>query len=168
MCRGRSVLVALALASVVACSGGSTAEPPPLRIDLVDAALVALHDRLGEDVAFFEVNATAQVVNLFVAVEGMSVVQYIYDGASLVGPTEPRAATGTMFERGLVNFDDDVLAPVLGELPDSRPTMFVITGAGTDPVALRVEYRVLMRSDKGGELAIVVDSDGAIVGTDAE
>ncbi len=171
MWRGRSFLVALVVATtslVVACSGDSTAEPPPLRVDLVGAALAALEDRLGEDVAFFEVNATAQVVNLFVAVEGTSVVQYIYDGESLVGPTEPQAATGTMFERGLVNFDDDVLDPVLGELPESRPMMFVITGAGTDPVALRVEYRVLMRSSKGGELAVMVDSGGAIVGTDAE
>ena len=98
MWRGRSFLVALVVATtslVVACSGDSTAEPPPLRVDLVDAALAALEDRLGEDVAFFEVNATAQVVNLFVAVEGTSVVQYIYDGESLVGPTEPQAATGT-------------------------------------------------------------------------
>jgi hypothetical protein len=95
-------------------------------------------------------------------------VQFIYDGTSLVGPTTPVDATGTMFERGLIDVDADVLDTVLAELPDSEPSMFVITGAGTDPVALRVELRILMRSTKGGELAVMVDSGGAIIGTDAE
>lgn len=150
------------------CSGSSSTEPPPLRIDLIDSALDAVDEVLGADVAYFEVNATSQVVNVFVARNGNSVVQFIYDGTSLVGPTTPVDATGTMFERGLIDVDADVLDTVLAELPDSEPSMFVITGAGTDPVALRVELRILMRSTKGGELAVMVDSGGAIIGTDAE
>jgi len=46
--------------------------------------------------------------------------------------------------------------------------MFVVTGAGVSGAALRVEYRVLMRSSRGGELAVVVDANGSIIGTDAE
>ena len=135
---------------------------------MIDSALDAVDEVLGADVAYFEVNATSQVVNVFVARNGNSVVQFIYDGTSLVGPTTPVDATGTMFERGLIDVDADVLDTVLAELPDSEPSMFVITGAGTDPVALRVELRILMRSSKGGELAVMVDSGGAIIGTDAE
>lgn len=153
---------------LVGCSGSSSTEPPPLRVDLIDSALDAVDEVLGADVAYFEVNATSQVVNVFVARNGNSVVQFIYDGTSLVGPTTPVDATGTMFERGLIDVDADVLDTVLAELPDSEPSMFVITGAGTDPVALRVELRILMRSSKGGELAVMVDSGGAIIGTDAE
>ena len=94
---------------LVGCSGSSSTEPPPLRVDLIDSALDAVDEVLGADVAYFEVNATSQVVNVFVARNGNSVVQFIYDGTSLVGPTTPVDATGTMFERGLIDVDADVL-----------------------------------------------------------
>lgn len=78
-------------------------------------------------------------------------------------------AGGVTFEREIVDVNvDAVLDDVLRELPDSEPIMFVVTGAGVSGVAQRVEYRVLMRSSRGGELAVVVDANGSIIGTDAE
>jgi len=156
--------------SASACGGeADVGEVPALRVDLIDAALDAVENETDENTTYFEVNATSLVVNVFVAVEGTSVVQYIYDGESLNGPTTPVTAEGVTFVRGVIDLDvDRVLDDVLAELPDSEPQMFVITGAGTSGAALRTEYRVLMRSAKGGELAVMVDGDGTIIGTDAE
>jgi hypothetical protein len=171
--RGRVTSALLAGASlwlVISCGGDADVrEAPELRVDLIEAALDAVENETGEGTTYFEVNATSLVVNVFVAVEGTSVVQYIFDGESLNGPTAPVAAEGTTFVRGVVDVEvDRVLDDVIAELPDSEPQMFVITGAGTGGAALRTEYRVLMRSVKGGELAVMVDGDGTIIGTDAE
>ena len=156
--------------SASACGGeADVAGTPPLRVDLIDAALDAVENETGEGTTYFEVNATPLVVNVFVAVEGTSVVQYIYDGETLNGPSTPVTAEGITFVRGVLDLRADrVLDDVLAELPESTPLMFVITGAGTGTAALRTEYRMLMRSSKGGELAVMVDGDGAIIGTDAE
>lgn len=166
----RLLIVAVLMCAVVACGGETTSDSvPPLRVDLIPGALDAVEEQIGEASRYFEVNATSRVVNVFVAVEGTSVAQYIYDGTSLSGPTAPIAAEGSTFVRAIIDLDPDrVLNQVLAELPESEPTMFVVTGAGTQDMALRVEYRVLMRSSRGGELAVMVDGDGTIIGTDAE
>jgi len=155
---------------LAACGGGDRgAATSALRVDLIGAALDAVEGSRGDSPAYFEVNATPLVVNVFIAVEGDSVVQYIYDGEALTGPSSPVEAGGVTFERGIVDVNvDAVLDDVLRELPDSEPIMFVVTGAGVSGVAQRVEYRVLMRSSRGGELAVVVDANGSIIGTDAE
>lgn len=165
-----ALLAGVSFLSASACGGeDDAAGTPPLRVDLIDAALDAVENETGGGTTYFEVNATSLVVNVFVAVEGTSVVQYIYDGATLNGPTSPVAAEGVTFVRGVLDLRADrVLDDVLAELPDSEPLMFVITGAGTGSAALRTEYRLLMRSSKGGELAVMVDGDGTIIGTDAE
>jgi hypothetical protein len=166
---GSLTVASLVMGSLAACGGGSGDPTPPLRVDLIEGALDAVEERSDSPVAYFEVNATPLVVNLFVSTTNDSVVQYVYDGTALVGPSEPLAAEGTTFDRALLDFaPDDVLGKVLGELPDSQPYMFVINGLGTDVVASRVEYRILLRSVKGGELAVVVDRTGGIIGTDAE
>lgn len=163
-------LLAVSCSVLVACGGGDEGSATPvLRVDLIEPALAAVAETLGDSTTYFEVNATPLVVNVFVAVEGASVVQYIYDGEALVGPSTPVEASGVTFVREIVDLNvDEVLDDVLRELPESEPTMFVVTGAGVSGAALRVEYRVLMRSSRGGELAVVVDANGSIIGTDAE
>jgi len=166
---GSLIAGSLVMGSLAACGGGSDDSTPPLRVDLIEGALDAVEERSDSSVSYFEVNATPLVVNLFVSTTNDSVVQYVYDGTTLVGPSEPLEAEGTTFDRALLDFaPDGVLEVVLGELPDSQPYMFVINGLGTDVVASRVEYRILLRSVKGGELAVVVDRTGGIIGTDAE
>ncbi len=171
----RSAAITMVLALVLGVTTGACGDDagddaaPGLRVDLIDEALDAVEGEIGGQSTYFEVNATALVVNVFVAVEGTSVSQYIYDGVSLNGPTAPVPAEGVTFVRGLLDFDPDrVLDLVLSELPESEPVMFVATGAGTAGAALRAEYRVLMRSSRGGELAVMVDGTGSIIGTDAE
>ena len=172
MRRVRPVVAFLAVSCsvLVACGGGDEgSQTPALRVDLIDPALDAVEESLGASTTYFEVNATPLVVNVFVAVESTSVVRYTFDGESLVGPSTPVDATGVTFVRGIVDLNaDEVLDEVVAELPESEPTMFVVTGAGTSGAALRVEYRVLMRSARGGELAVMVDANGSIIGTDAE
>lgn len=178
---GRGLLVGvLAAVLVVACGGSGDGSTPPLRVDLIDEALAAVTDTGADELGYFEVNATTDLVNLFVAtdLDGVpnpdgrpdAVVKYVYlaDGG-LQEPLEPVGATGPVFRVDEVDFDaDDVLSTVVDELPDSTPVMFVITSAGSTEVESdRVEYRVTMLSDRGGELSVVVTDSGEIVGTDA-
>jgi hypothetical protein len=176
----RHLVVAACLVSFAACGGSDDSSPPVLRVDLIAPALEAVREAGADDLGFFEVNATPSLVNLFVAadLDGTpnadgrpdAVVQYVYlaDGG-LQEPVDPVGASGPVFIADEVGFDPDaVLETVLGELPESTPAMFVITSAGSLEVESdRVEYRVRMMSDLGGELSVVVTGDGEIVGTDA-
>lgn len=163
------VMVVASLFGGIGCGGDSSESTPLLRVDLIDAAIDQVADRVAGPVSFFEVNATPLVVNLFVASEGGTVQQFIFDGRKLVGPSEPLGAQGATFSADMVDFDPNaVLDAVFDELPDSEPSMFVINAPGDSGAASRVEYRILLRSSKGGELAVVVDRSGGIIGTDAE
>lgn len=178
------VVAAIALVAIPSCGGGSDGavdEGRSLRIDLISDALDEVHALGVDGLGYFEVNATSSVVNVFVAsdLDGVpnadgrpdAVVQYVYlpdDG--LQEPAETLGASGPTFVRDEVDFDtDSVLDKVMSELPESTPSMFVITSAGSLEVESdRVEYRVSMLSSKGGELSVVVTGSGDIVGTDAE
>ena len=47
--------------------------------------------------------------------------------------------------------------------------MFVITSAGSaDVESDRVEYRVTLLSEYGGELSVLVSASGEVIGTDAD
>jgi hypothetical protein len=99
-------LLAVSGAVLAACGGGGEGSATPaLRVDLIEPALDAVEETLGDSTTYFEVNATSLVVNVFVAVEGASVVQYIYDGEALVGPSTPVEASGVTFVRGIVDLN---------------------------------------------------------------
>jgi len=181
-----SLIIGMSLVIISSCGGGGSddveqAGESALRIDLIDRALADVHALGVDDLGYFEVNATAKVVNVFVAgdLDGTpnadgrpdAVVQYVYlPDQGLQEPNEPVGANGPTFLFDEVDFDADaVLDKVTAELPASTPSMFVITSAGSLEVESdKVEYRVSMLSSKGGELSVVVTADGDIVGTDAQ
>ncbi|MFZ9442578.1 MAG: hypothetical protein ACO276_01490, partial [Ilumatobacteraceae bacterium] len=92
---GSLAVASLVMGSLAACGGGSGDPTPPLRVDLIDRALDAVEEARDSPVTYFEVNATPLVVNVFASSSNGTVVQYIYDGTALVGPSEPLAAEGT-------------------------------------------------------------------------
>lgn len=149
-----------------------------LRIDLIDDAITAvLADRADEGagpVAFYEVNATPDLVNVFVQgpelAGSTTAIAYVFDDDGLAAPAEPTAASGPTFTADLVGFEpDSMLDAVLAELPTSIPRVFsVIATPGAEGPAEAVEYRVTMESVNGGSLSVSVRPDGSIIGVDAE
>ena len=151
-----------------------------LRLDLIEQAMDAVDAAVGEDQAYFEINVTDSVVNLFLATDldgqpnpdGLpdAMVQYVFtpqDGLEDVAL--PLAANGPTFTRSAVNFSvEKVLLIVVSALPNSTAKMFVIAGVGTASGSTGVaDYRVRMNSSQGGEMSVLVTKDGEIIGTDA-
>ena len=155
----------LAVAPVLACSGDDEASTALVAITDIGPAIEAVEAELGAGQQFFEVNATAQLVNLFVAGDNAtSAVPYIYFDGELQPPA-PALPVGSGFTFGAdaVDFDEStVLDSVADELPDSTIEGFAIEG-GDGGV---VRYLVSARSVQGGVLAITVAPDGAILEVD--
>lgn len=176
---GTVVLVGLCIVfAVLVFTGGGDDDGPGagdvLRLDLIEDAISAVLAEEGEDVAFFEVNATPDLVNVFIQGPDLAgsttAIAYVFDDDGLGAPAEPTAASGPTFTADLVGFDPEVmLDAVIAELPSSIPRVFsVIAPPGTEGPAEAVEYRVTMESVSGGSLSVSVRSDGSIVGVDAE
>jgi hypothetical protein len=176
---GTVVLVGLCVffAVLVFTGGGDDGGPGAgdvLRIDLVEDAIAAVLAEQGDDVAFYEVNATPDLVNVFVQgpelAGSTTAIAYVFDDDGLAAPGEPTAASGPTFTADLVGFEpDEMLDAVLAELPTSIPRVFsVIATPGSEGAAEAVEYRVTMESVSGGSLSVSVRPDGTIIGVDAE
>jgi hypothetical protein len=170
----RGVFAVAMLLTVGGCSGSSratqtspsttlaTSATAP-RVDLIDDAITALEDKLGGPQQYFEINATSQLVNLFVSLNGDKLVQpWVYLDGEL-SSTEPHDATGFSFAESALDFDPDkVLSHLEAELPRSRPDVFFIEG-GQGGI---VRYSVTVTSSKGGQLVVVVGPDGAVKSVD--
>ena len=159
-------VVALLGAVLIGCGGGDSAESTPavLVADIVPA-IEAVEAELGAGQQFFEVNATAQLVNLFVAVDdATSAVPYIYFDGELQPPAPALAVeSGFTFTADAVDFDaDTVLDSIADELPESTIEGFAIEG-GEGGI---VRYLVSARSVQGGVLAVTVAPDGAVLEVD--
>lgn len=144
-------------------------------------ALDAVEKVAGTDLNFFEVNATTELVNIFVATDldgkpnddGLpdAVVHYVFtEKDGLEAAPDPVGANGPTFIRSALDYDPKtILTKVLSELPKSTPQMFVMTAAGTAEASTgTVQYRLLMQSTQGGQMSVVLTNTGEIVGTDAE
>ena len=182
--RRLNLVVALSgvLLSISSC-GKSSSEPEPggLRLDQSEVALDAVEEVAGRNPNLFEVNATTELVNIFVATDldgapndnGLpdAVKRYVFtekDGLEI--DPELVGANGPTFQRSVLDYDPaTILDKVLAELPKSTPQMFVITASGTAEAPTgTVQYRLLMQSTQGGQMSIVLTNAGEIVGTDAE
>lgn len=179
---GRAAAVVL-LVSVVGCSGGDDAADttlPPVTICDPDAAepqgdddLPAVADIamaidelaavLGAPPEFFEINATADLVNLFVALnDGTAVQPWLYAGGELTSEDAQPASGGT-FAAGDLDFDvDRVLAGVRREVPEAILESFYVHGDG----AGNVQYGILASARCGGGLDVIVSGDGRVVSVD--
>ena len=163
----KPVTVALLIvAALVGCGGDDADDPtPPVAVADIRPALDAVEAELGAGQQFFEVNATSQLVNLFVAVDdATSAVPYIYFEGELQPPAPALSVeSGFTFGADAVDFDaDTVLDSVADELPDSTIEGFAIEG-GDGGV---VRYLVSARSAQGGVLAVTVSPDGAVLEVD--
>ena len=180
------MVTAVALSGVlltISSCGKSSSEPETagLRLDQIEVALDAVEEVAGADLNFFEINATTELVNIFVATDldgvpnddGLpdAVERYVFtekDGLEI--DPELVGANGPTFQRSALDYDPTtILNKVLAELPNSTPQMFVITAAGTAEAPTgTVQYRLLMQSTQGGQMSVVLTNSGEIVGTDAE
>lgn len=132
-------------------------------LDQIALAVAALEKQLGGPQEFFEVNATARLVNLFVALNNGAVAQpWLYLKGTL-SSTEGVPAGGGTFPSSSVDFDPDViLSQVLTELPGVSIESFYIHGDGQGNIL----YGVLAVSDKGGGLDVVLGADGSVKSVD--
>ncbi len=177
MSLGRSALISL-LVVLGACSDDSalstdtvavpstvampSADELPL-LDQIAPAIAALETQLGGPQDYFEINATARLVNLFVALNNGAVAQpWLYLEGALTS-TEGQAAGGGTFAAASVDFDPGViLSTVLADLPGITIESFYIHGDGQGNVL----YGVLATSEKGGGLDVVLGADGSVKSVD--
>lgn len=155
------------LLGLIGCGGdddddGGGAQP---LIEEIAPAVAAVEAELDARVRYFEINATPQLVNLFVAGDdATTVTPYVYAGGELraPGPTSP-VSGGTPFEVGSVTDDlAAVLEGVTTELPDSSVSVFVIYSDDTgDP-----RYGATVVSDAGGVLDVDLGPDGEVLAAD--
>jgi hypothetical protein len=163
----KSIAVAVVVAALVVGCGGSNGDDsgPAVRVDDIGPAIEAVEAQLGDGQQFFEVNATAQLVNVFVAVDdATSAVPYVFFEGELQPPAPALAVeSGFTFGADAVDFDaDTVLDAVADELPESTIDGFAIEG-GDGGI---VRYLVSTRSPQGGVLAVTVAPDGTVLEVD--
>jgi hypothetical protein len=118
---------------------------------------------LGAPPEFFEINATADLVNLFVALnEGTAVQPWLYAAGELTAEQAQPASGGT-FGAGDLDFEvDAVLAGVRREIPEAILESFYVHGDG----AGNVQYGILASARCGGGLDVLVSSSGAVLSVD--
>ena len=161
----RSLLLAASLVVVAACSGGSDEATSGGRDSFVSdiaAAAAAVDAALGGSQEFFEITATPQLTNVFVAIDGgTAAVPYIYLDGELQAPA-PRidGAAGQTFKADAIDFDEaTVLDGVENDLPNATIDAFSVEGG---PGGF-VRFVVSARSEQGGVLDIVVAPSGAVI-----
>jgi hypothetical protein len=155
----RLATAVLAVALGLTACGGDEEAAEPLVGD-IGRAMAALEAELGGPQRFFEVNATPQVVNLFVATGGGSgVTPFVFVGDELAPAGDPSTAEGNTFAPAAVQFDPDtILDRLTEELPDSEVVLFTVLGGPEGAV----QYSAGVRSQEGGALEVVLGADGAV------
>ncbi len=158
-----------AILALTACNGSDAAsksEPTPagsasFAADVRSAA-EAVETELGGPQFFFEITATPQLTNVFVAADGgASAVPYIFVDGELQPPAPTiEGVEGQTFTLDDVDFDDaTVLAGVAADLPTATIDALSVEG-GTGGF---VRYVISARSAQGGVLDIVVAPSGAVI-----
>lgn len=160
-----SLLLAASLIALAACSGGSDERASvggDSFVNDIAVAAAAVDEARGGPQKFFEITATRQLTNVFVAIDGgTAAVPYVYLDGELQEPA-PRieGATGQTFTTEAIDFDAaTVLVGIENDLPTATIDAFSVEG-GPDGF---VRYVVSARSKQGGVLDIVVAPSGAVI-----
>lgn len=159
MTRLRVALAGISLAVLVSCGGESTS----LKVEEIDDAVKAVVELTGKPAKFFEINATPDLINLFLDDGNGSAINFVWNGAELRDETGVALADGVSFDASGMSFTTDVYALVEDELPDSLLRAFTITADGPNGEILN---RVVVQSERGGQFSVLVDSVGKILGSD--
>ena len=132
-------------------------------VDQILVAIAALETETGGPVEYFEINATAQLVNLFVALNDGAVAQpWLFVGGELTS-AEGQQASGGTFAGADVAFDPaTIFDPLLAEVPGIRVESFYVHGDGEGNLL----YGVLATSERGGGFDIVLAADGSVLSVD--
>ncbi len=159
MTRPRTALIGLCLMVSASCGAESTS----LKVDEIDEAVRAVTDLTGKPARFFEINATPDLINLFLDDGNGSAINFVWDGGELRDETEIAPADGISFDASGMSFTTDVYGLVEEELPDSLLRAFTITADGPNGEILN---RVVVQSERGGQFSVLVDPVGKILGSD--
>ena len=161
MLKSKNLFGVFALAVVVLSGCGSSKEA--LLVSDIDDAVGAVGKVLGKTPEFYEINATPTLVNLFAADGKGNAINFVFEKGKLAQETSVAPAEGKSFSATGMAFNSKVYKRVQKELPDSILRAFSIIG---DNPTGGVQYRVVLQSDMGGQLAVFVDPTGKILGTD--
>jgi hypothetical protein len=129
-------------------------------VDEIRDAIAVLEDKLGGPQEYFEINATARLVNLFVALNDGAVVQpWVYIAGELSSDEGQSAEGGTLRAVDLDFDPQTILARLHDELPGATVESFYVHGDGTGAV----QYGALVTTAQGGALDVQLAADGAIL-----
>lgn len=162
----------VAVVLVVGCSAGHSQET--LAVDQIDDAITAVEKELGAGTPFYEINATSDGVNLFIGSvdsgSGPSVVQARFTPDNgLVLADEKSPSQGSLFTAEDVDFDPaTIIDEAVTQLSSSTPLAFIITASSpmNQEDSSAVVYRLVMESERGGRLVVLLDRNGRILGSD--
>ena len=161
MRKSKSLLCVFSLAAVLLSGCGSSKEA--LLVSDIDEAVAAVGKVLGKTPEFYEINATPTLVNLFAADGKGNAINFVYEKGKLAQETSVAPAEGESFSAGGMTFSAKVFTRVHKELPESILRAFSVIGDNPNG---GVQYRVVLQSEQGGQLAVFVDPSGKILGTD--
>jgi len=168
--RAAAVAAVLALVSCAGCGGSGDDEPAEglPKVELIDPAVAALTEQLGEVPELLEVAATLDGVDVIVrtpTTDAGNADLYRYtveDG--LTGPIEPRLDDRQTFVPEQIDIQPDRLFDeVRDELPDTAVLDFAIHVDGGVVV-----NDATLASENGGVLFVLLSGDGQIGGLQAE
>jgi len=135
----------------------------PLLIDEIDDALGAISEELGTPLELFEVNATAQLVNVIVALNDGTLAQRWLWFEGEATSRDPEPAQGNTFSPDAIDIDPEaVTSGVAAELADSTPSLFLVEGGPGGAV----RYTVVVTSAVGGQLLVEVSGTGDVIAVD--
>ncbi len=154
------VAIALLVCTVSACGGD---DKVALHVDEIDDAVGAVTALTGQPPRFFEINATPDLINLFLDDGKGSAINFVWENGSLRDETEAAVADGRSFDASKMVFSSEVYSRVEEELPDSLLRAFTITADGPNGEVL---HRVVVQSERGGQFGVLVDPVGKILGSD--
>jgi hypothetical protein len=163
-------VVSFVLPSIMLTASCGSGDNSTLAVDLIDDAVAAVTKTLGDAPAFFEINATPDLVNLFVADTKGNAINFVYDDNGLADETTVAPADGISFRLDSYVFNEDIYSAVEQELPDSILRAFSVTAQTPETQSLEGDeiYRVVIQSERGGQFAVLVNAQGKILGSDSQ